>query len=412
MTLLRKVGITTLILWTLGVTVLRALRTPNDFAEAHWLLDYRFGFVKRGLVGEILSVATRWTSIPITAKLITALATMAFLVYCTTVILLTLRIIHNSGWSKGAVLVTLVFLSSPFVVMSAHLNGYYDNIIIMLGVFSVALLLNGKLWLAACLQVLAVLVHENAMILVFPFFCLALLLTNRKRQELGIPSLPFVPLFLPILVFIIVTVNQSSLMAQDIAESFAARLSQFSFIQGRGYLAQVLTSRSLGDYFASQSPKFFMRLTSIDMYGLILPSALAILFFTMNAFRIPGLSVESLGLLGVCFAPQIMHLVAWDTTRIWTYTILCAFLVLWIYSENFMTKQNASATTLICLIALVANVVILTPLMDDQSDRFDLNTRLFLYAPVIVGGLLLIPNWGSILEIFSPIKHFRAKPKR
>ena len=27
---------------------------PNDFAEAHWLLDYRFGFVRRGLAGSIL----------------------------------------------------------------------------------------------------------------------------------------------------------------------------------------------------------------------------------------------------------------------------------------------------------------------------------------------------------------------
>lgn len=124
-------------------------------------------------------------SIPITAKLITALATMAFLVYCATVILLTLRIIHNSGWSKGAVLVALVFLSSPFVVMSAHLNGYYDNIIIMLGVFSVALLLNGKLWLAACLQVLAVLAHENAMILVFPFFLFGFITDKSQAARTG-----------------------------------------------------------------------------------------------------------------------------------------------------------------------------------------------------------------------------------
>jgi hypothetical protein len=29
---------------TVALTLSRAMRWPNDFAEAHWLLDYRFGF--------------------------------------------------------------------------------------------------------------------------------------------------------------------------------------------------------------------------------------------------------------------------------------------------------------------------------------------------------------------------------
>ena len=38
-----------LMLGALVATVLRTIRWPNDWSEAHWLLDYRFGFVKRGL---------------------------------------------------------------------------------------------------------------------------------------------------------------------------------------------------------------------------------------------------------------------------------------------------------------------------------------------------------------------------
>jgi len=42
----------------------RAWRTPNDFAEMRSLLDYHFGFVKRGLIGEIVSFVTRLLSMP------------------------------------------------------------------------------------------------------------------------------------------------------------------------------------------------------------------------------------------------------------------------------------------------------------------------------------------------------------
>jgi hypothetical protein len=45
-----------LIAWAMAMTMARAVRYPNDFAEAHWLLDYRFGFIKRGLAGSAVSL--------------------------------------------------------------------------------------------------------------------------------------------------------------------------------------------------------------------------------------------------------------------------------------------------------------------------------------------------------------------
>ncbi len=37
-----------IVFWTFVVTIGRAIRAPNDFSEAHWLLDYSYGFMKRG----------------------------------------------------------------------------------------------------------------------------------------------------------------------------------------------------------------------------------------------------------------------------------------------------------------------------------------------------------------------------
>ena len=46
------------LLWATLITILRALRWPNDWAEAHWLISYEFGFLKRALPGTIISPFT------------------------------------------------------------------------------------------------------------------------------------------------------------------------------------------------------------------------------------------------------------------------------------------------------------------------------------------------------------------
>lgn len=398
MQLSKKIGIIMLMLWTVVITVSRALRTPNDFAEAHWLLDYQFGFVKRGLVGEMLSLITRLTSTPMTAQLISTVSTLILLIYCLLMVLLTARIAYRTGWAKESVLVSLIFLSSPFIVMSGHLNGYYDNIVIMLGVLSIMFLAKNKLWPAVLVQIMAVLVHENSMLLIFPLFCLTWLLKNSKQKQQGLPLLSFWPLLLPILTFVIVIVaSESAFRSHDFVESFGQHLSQFSFIQeDRNTWVPMWISKSFTDNFLTESPNFPTRIASSRMYGLLIPTTLALLLFMAKAFRIPDLSVESLGILVVCLLPQAMHLLAWDTQRIWTYTILCAFLLLWVYSEIFIPEGQYPNNISLYILAIFINALVLTPLFDGLSEHFSLTERLFLYAPVLCGCLIFLIDWNTI----------------
>src|SRR3989304_5933482 len=397
MSLTRESRIVALMIYTLTVSAMRSFRPPSDYAQAFWLLDYRFGFVKRGLIGEIVTLVTGRLSIPITAELISGLAYSAFWIYCAAIIVLSIRIVRRSGWSAEAVLVSLVFLSSPFIVMSAHLVGYLDNVVIVLGIASVVFLLKGRPWLGAILQVLALLTHEFSILLVFPSFCLAWLLTSSRRQDPGVPLLPLTPVLLPIATFLLLAAGQEFFAGKDFAKLFTDHLSQFPFIQAdRVTWVPLWVSTSFLDYFSLQSGEFLARISSGAMYGLVLPTALAILFFTLSAHRILAVSAESLVLLGVSFAPQLMHLVAWDTPRIWTYTILCAFLALWVYSEISARQKSSSASRLLCLVALSVNAVVSTPLMDLQTDNYSPVTRLLLYSPVLISGLVLILRWESI----------------
>jgi len=377
--------------WTITVTVLRAVRLPNDFAEAHWLLDYRFGFVKRGLVGTIVSLLTKCADVSVTEGMISILSVTVFLIYCAVIIFLSLRIVNRARWSTGAILVTLVFLSSPFIVMSAHLVGYYDNIIILLGILSIALLIKGNIWLATSLQGVAILTHEISLLLTFPVLCLAWWLMNAKRQQQSVPPLPLLPLLLPVLVFVVQADAQIFLDSREFVKSFSAYLSRFEFIQeGRSLLVPFWIATPFYDWFVDQRGALFARLLDTQMLGLVLPSVCAILYFIARVYRTWDRPADSLILLGVCFAPQIIHLVAWDTSRIWPYTILCSFLAFWIYAELVVPHQTDSLNIILCLAALAVNAVALTPLMDRRVDHFSLGTRLCLYAPVFAGALALI----------------------
>jgi len=81
---------------------------------------------------------------------------------------------------------------------------------------------------------------------------------------------------------------------------------------------------------------------------------------------------------------------AWDTARIWTYSIVCAFLLLWIYVEMFRARIATSQfVVLLCIVALFLNVIEVTPLMDGLRDHFDVTTRLLLYSPVLATALCL-----------------------
>jgi hypothetical protein len=378
------------LLWTLVVTTLRAVRLPNDFSTEHWFIDYRFGFVKRGLVGSIVSLASASLHTQPTEQLVAVLSIGTFIIFCVVLLCLGLRIIQRSRWSPTAILTVLVFFSSPFVVMSAHLIGYYDNIVIVLGVASLTLLMRGRTWFAAWLQVVAMLVHENALLIVFPVFCFGWFLVSTRTRLAGTRGTIW-PLVAPPGTFFALALSQS-LSSRHLEAALTKYLSTYPFIERSIRSVRVphwITITFFESYSLHQG-QFLGRILSQSMLGLVLPSTLAILATAFDAYRIRVVSRTAVIVLGACLAPQLMHLVAWDTARIWTYSILDVFLVLWVCAEVVPTRGESEFAKVGCLIALVLNAAELTPLMDGLRDHFELPTRLLLYAPVLGAAVVSI----------------------
>jgi hypothetical protein len=392
----RKAAIVSAMVWTLTITSLRAARLPNNFSIEHWLIDYRYGFVKRGLVGSLLSLAATLARSRPTEWAIDALAVAMFVVFCAVLFAIGIRMLHRARWSSDVALAVLVFLSSPFVVMSAHLVGYYDNIGLMLTALSLALLFRERVWPAALVQAVAMLVHENTLLIGVPVFCWTWwCLRERQRSE---PFRPLWPVMLPIATFVLLTIGQSVAPPQ-LERSLTAHLSTYPFVAGT--IADVRVPHwitiTFYDSYLLHRGHFEERIFSQAMIALVLPSLLALLGTVIERHNWAVISPPSLVPLAICLIPQSMHVMVWDTARIWTYSIVCAFLLAWVDLELRPERERISQFgVLFVLIALLTNAIGVTPLMDGLRERFDVTTRLLCYAPVFALAIGLARRDGIV----------------
>ncbi len=383
-------GASGLLLVTLVLTLSRAMRWPNDFSEAHWLLDYRFGFVKRGLAGQILSSALGLGGAEPTASIISALA-VALLVTLSGVLLWMAWQLTRSAPQPGvALLAALVFLSSPFIVMSAHLIGYLDGILIILSVAAVALMLRGRPWAACAVQATAVLIHESAVLVGLPVLVLAWWVTPGQDGRLQSRLKRAAPLVLPLAAFAALVLSARAL-PPDFQDLYSQHLGRYTFVEGdmHIFVPEWLTP-GFAQHFAEQKHRFEERITCEACLGLVLPTVLTLLVWTIDVCRVRTRSITMALLVGATFAPQLMHMAAWDTVRIWTYSVAMAWLGAW----TLIRAHGASATVqsglrTLAFAALVVNVLVATPLLDNQFDRYALTTRLLLFAPVLAAALAL-----------------------
>src|SRR5262245_11266747 len=362
-------------LGALVATVMRTIRGPNDWAEAHWLLDYRFGFVKRGLVGQVLTWVTSLLGMPVSEGLIGGIALTICVGFCLLLLVLACRIAKEASWSPAVVAAMVAFLTSPFLAMTGHVVGYYDHIFLPLGVLCAWLALRGRFWAGAVVQAVALLIHESCAALIYPVFALACLLHATGQTEPGAKPPSLLPLLLPLAMAVVMALVLASPPA-EFGASFANHLKTFPFVQG-GYdsITPSLLTLSPGQAWALVTTKFpgmpsqAERMTQPSAYGLVLPTMITLLVGFAQRARLPA-SLESVAVAVVVLAPQALHLIAWDFERIWTYSILTSFLVVWLYTEaRRLENTHQVGVFTAALLAVAASVVMETPLLDLAQDQ-------------------------------------------
>lgn len=380
---------------TLLTTLLRTLRAPNDWAEAHWLLDYRFGFVKRGLPGELLRRACDLFGVAVDESTIALVGGTLLVVFATMLLAMAIAIVRAGQWRPGVLAVAAAFLASPFVVMTGHLNGYFEHLFLPLGIASMWLVQRGRPWPAAALQALALLVHEMAAVLVLPAFALGLWTTPPWR---GARTLW--PLALPLVTAVLLT-QVVGAPPEGFAAGYGTWLREHAFVQGaEAANAPLLLAMPLGDYWQLIGPKFGERMAAPGSIGVVLPTLLVLLAWLLPRLRLASLSPTALLLAAVVLLPQAMHRIAFDLERIWTFSLFTAFTACWLLrhrrdvdggpGEPVAVDADREPRGLLPLglLVLAANFVLETPLLDNQFDAMPRGTRMLLLA-ALAGALVV-----------------------
>lgn len=370
--------------WTMAITVSRAIRLPNDFAEAHWLLDYRFGFIKRGLIGTLCTKVTELFGVTMSPNLIVVAAVATFLVLYGLLLWIAWRMLRHHRGDNSAPLVLLVVATSPFLVMNAHLFGYFDAINYALALCVVGLALRGWYWSAALLAVVAILCHESFLLVGFPLLCLTIVARGIVVNGNTFSFRVLLPLLLPGFAFVAIAVIQSRTVDQLVLrEQLTTYLSSYDFIPTRSASVARWHTTGFFEYFQKQRIYLVRRLLEPELLAALGPSLMALLYFSHRAMRVRPFTYLSLLLLGAVLVPLAMHAVAWDTARISSYVVGGAFIAAWITFE-IRPDATMSSLPLLAVPAILLNLFTRYPLMDGEVERYTHGTRLVLYAPALV----------------------------
>ncbi|MBA3468914.1 MAG: hypothetical protein H0T53_04645 [Herpetosiphonaceae bacterium] len=164
--------------WLLGATLLRSLQMPNEFAKAHWVIDYRFGFIKRGFIGSVLTILSRFGIISRNEYTVIWLSFIGVIILYAVFLFMTWRVFKQTNWNEYSYFILYILMSSPFVVTSGHFFGYLDSIIIIISFTCVWLIIYKKILFCSLLAIIAVLIHESFLVIGLPLIIFSMYMTR------------------------------------------------------------------------------------------------------------------------------------------------------------------------------------------------------------------------------------------
>ena len=308
----------------LGLSILRGIRFPNIWSYSHFLFNYEFGLVKRGLIGEIIKhFNSPWLSSYDFFVIVSALILIA------NIVLLSL-LIRDLLNSKNWVLIgcSVMFVSSLAVVFLSHSIGYFDHIGLLITLVTIKINSFSKkvLFLLPSLT-FALLVHEAIAIIFFPVIFMSLLFdmqAENKRHQ-------FTWLILLSTLVVIFTwfVSNSTIKKSEAREmysnlqtktGYALRKDAFNVLHRRGKDNLIIMNKI---WF--QAKRLHQLIESLLV---ILPVLLTFMYLTIYMLKKSNTKIY-LVILAILasLSPQLLHVFGWDMHRWNTLTITTSFLI-------------------------------------------------------------------------------------
>lgn len=386
----RKFLLIFLYLYALVFSVSKTIRIPNQWAQSHWLVDYRFGFIKRGLAGELLGFLCEKNVFSVTVLSVLVLAVLYFFI-----ISIAVKITWSNKRSYYRILFFVIFLLSQYIVFSAHLIGYLDHVVFLMTIFTVYLITRNKLFPASIIAVFSIFIHEISIVLMLPVCCFAIIVNQVPERKFFIKNV-FSPNVIKKLALFLTLPFLSAVFISGYQEvnggNYYTQL--FSYLKQSSISEKVADSvcsaytKSFTYYFSEQYEHFFQRIfisKATIFYGI------PIVFCLWMIFKEFKLNIQLFILLIVISAiPLILHSIAYDTYRIWTFPYMILFLGFWILSlkykrdigqtkpEKFSWWEYVFFITAFLFVSLIPAI-----LFDGETERFSVAVKLILILPIL-----------------------------
>ncbi len=330
-------------LWCATYALIKGWNPVHQWADINWLLTYEWGFIKRGAWGSVLAPFMQNLSPAETLSMFETIGSVILFSFIALLFSLALRMQQQMKGFWVFTLFSVVFFSSPYMTMMSNIRNYLDIHVSIMGIGALLAIRHNSWFLAAILLSSAVFIHELVVVIFLPLVVLAILLKQSRNSDTSLlyfwqwPGKSWLPIISPVMVTLFIIFNQQQLDINTLRAAMDAKFLHFLPIN-EYYAAQYseMLTYSFFDYLREESTKLSGRFNN-DWYqssilSMFIPTILIgwhLLDGIEKKNRIFLISIACC----TCIAPLSLHLIAFDTNRIWAMPLLSCFLTLWLITE-------------------------------------------------------------------------------
>lgn len=368
-------------LWIAGAlalflyTLVRGLDRVSFYAVGHWLLTWRHGFVKRGLVGTLASPVLAGKTGQDIQPIVTILAAVVLTLLCVGLFQAGLVITRRARATEGGgflYLSVLAFLGSSGVIAMASTLGYLDHVLAGLALLGVGAAAQGRPVIAASACIAGLAVHEIFVFYGLPVVAFTVLLRASIHARPSALSRT-AAWCAPIVGFgVLLFASQSTVPAERLVairqDLLATHYFQPDQVQGLMYpLDHGLMLDLRGHAHLAVGRALDWRIGRMAYPAALALTGAAIALLVASGLRrlVPVAAV-------VVLAPLAIHALGQDTPRFTNLVVLQAFFVLLAVARVApaarVSRPGAFAVGVLGVLALVASFTWRAPLMGGRFD--------------------------------------------
>jgi hypothetical protein len=349
------------------ITAIKALRAGvHDYAIAHFFITYKYGLIKRALIGTLMTPLLDGR----TNEQIVIIINMFSTVVLT--LLFTWTFVHWNSLTKHNLLLFctgFVFFTSSFISFTSNDIGYFDPLLCLISIACLWCIFNNiNIVFVIIISICGILIQEIFLLFGLPIVIFALIsqsLLKNKMDVISKTDIKNILFQLVVLIIPVILVFFLMLLQKVQTDVIRADIWKLGFVNDTYVYVLLKSFKEGGSVFKEHFLTGFIKLKFVDLLK-ILPNTVFYIVLSLLAFNysIKKTANKKLNIFymllipATCFAPLIMFFVAHDVGRRLSFTNFHAFFVFIIILHY--TDKNINISSKKFNIILIVSIILFT----------------------------------------------------